>query len=56
VGLGPSGYYYAAVWLCSQAADPVLGDYDGEAEPVDVDPDLVRPDETPPVVGGDYEG
>ncbi len=56
VGLGPAGYYYAAVWLCSQVADPVLGDYDGDVEPPEVEPDDVRPDDTPPVVGGDYEG
>ena len=56
VGLGPAGYYYAAVWLCTQAADPVLGEYDEDGGPVEVDPDDVRIDESPPVVGGDYEG
>jgi len=56
VGLGPAGYYYAAVWLCTQAADPVLGEYDEDGGPVEVDPDDVRIDESPPPVGGDYEG
>jgi hypothetical protein len=57
VGLGPAGYYYAAVWLCSQSVDPVLGDYDGDAEPVEVSPDDVKPeDAAPPRLGGDYEG
>ena len=56
VGLGPAGYYYAAIWLCTQAADPVMGEYDEDGGPVEVDPDDVRIDESPPVVGGDYEG
>ena len=56
VGLGPSGYYYAAVWLCSQVADPVLGEYDADAEPVEVSPDDIKVDEAPPPIGGDYEG
>ena len=56
VGLGPAGYYYAAIWLCTQAADPVRGEYDADGGPVEVDPDDVRVDESPPVVGGDYEG
>ena len=56
VGLGPAGYYIdAAVWL-SQAADPVLGEYDADAEPVEASPDDVKADETPPPIGGDYEG
>ncbi len=57
VGLGPSGYYYAAVWLCSQAADPVTGEYDEDGGPVEVGPDDVAAEETPPpLIGGDYEG
>ena len=57
VGLGPAGYYYAAVWLCSQVTDPVLGEYDADAEPVEVSPDDVKVDEeAPPLIGGDYEG
>ena len=56
VGLGPAGYYYAAIWLCTQATDPVMGEYDEDGGPVEVDPDDVRVDEAPPVVGGDYEG
>jgi hypothetical protein len=57
VGLGPAGYYYAAVWICSQSVDPVLGEYDADAEPVEVSPDDVKAeDAAPPLVGGDYEG
>jgi 3-dehydroquinate dehydratase-2 len=56
VGLGPAGYYYAAVWLCSQVTDPALGEYDADAEPVEVSPDDVKADDPPPPIGGDYEG
>jgi len=56
VGLGPAGYYYAAVWLCTQVTDPVLGEYDADGGPVEVNPDDVATDETPPPIGGDYEG
>jgi 3-dehydroquinate dehydratase-2 len=56
IGLGPAGYYYAAVWLCTQAADPALGEYDADGGPVEADPDDVAPDESPPPIGGDYEG
>jgi len=56
VGLGPAGYYYAAIWLCTQATDPVMGEYDEDGGPVEVDPEDVRVDDAPPVVGGDYEG
>jgi hypothetical protein len=56
VGLGPAGYYYAAVWLCSQVTDPALGEYDADAEPVEVSPEDVKADDAPPPIGGDYEG
>jgi 3-dehydroquinate dehydratase II len=56
IGLGPAGYYYAAVWLCSQVTDPATADYDADAEPAEVDPDDVKPEEGPLLIGGDYEG
>ncbi len=56
VGLGTSGYYYAAVWLCGQVTDPVLGEYDADAEPLLLDPDEPGLAQVPPPVGGDYEG
>ncbi len=56
IGLGPAGYYYAAVWLCSQVTDPATTDYDADGEPAEVDPDDVKPEEGPLLIGGDYEG
>ncbi len=56
VGLGPAGYYYAAVWLCSHVTDPVTGEYDADAEPIEVDPEEEQGAKVPPLLGGDYEG
>jgi len=51
VGLGPTGYYFAAVWLCSQLVEQA-------AEPLEAADGGARagPGELPPLVGGDYEG
>ena len=48
VGLGATGYYFAAVWLCSQLAE----------QPAESEGDAVElpPADLESVVGGDYEG
>ncbi|HVP69491.1 MAG TPA: type II 3-dehydroquinate dehydratase [Anaeromyxobacteraceae bacterium] len=52
VGLGPTGYYFAAVWLCSQlVAQPAEAVEAAEGEAMEVPPTDLEP-----VVGGDYEG
>jgi len=52
VGLGPTGYYFAAVWLCSQLiAQPAEAAGASEGEVLEVPPTDLEP-----VVGGDYEG
>jgi 3-dehydroquinate dehydratase-2 len=50
VGLGPTGYYFGAVWLCSQesAQEQPVFDEGGAIE--------VAPGELQPVPGGEYEG
>jgi 3-dehydroquinate dehydratase-2 len=54
VGLGTHGYYYAAMWLCTQL--PELGDYDADRTPADLPPEELPPEELRPIVGGEYEG
>ncbi|HTP52281.1 MAG TPA: type II 3-dehydroquinate dehydratase [Anaeromyxobacteraceae bacterium] len=52
VGLGPTGYYFAAVWLCSQLVEQA-------AEPLEAADGGARAGlqgELEPLVGGDYEG
>jgi len=52
VGLGPTGYYFAAVWLCSQlAAEPAEAGEAGGGDALEEPPADLQP-----VVGGDYEG
>jgi 3-dehydroquinate dehydratase-2 len=50
VGLGPMGYYFAAVWLCSQlaGAEPAHFDEGGSVEVASGDPR--------PPTDGEYEG
>jgi len=49
VGLGPTGYYFAAVWLCGRLAEQ-------PAEAAEGEPIEVPATDLQPVVGGDYEG
>jgi len=50
VGLGPMGYYFASVWICSNIAEKETPSFD-EGAAIEV-----APEELQPVPGGEYEG